>query len=277
MDFRQSKNYFYQALSSSYDVSELEEICMRCLTTWSGKTKLELLFSEYEFDDHLIQETVEALQKQQPIQYILGFEYFGPLKLTVNEAVLIPRPETEALCRWILDDLPPKENLSVIDLGTGSGCIPIYLGYHRSDLVLTAVDCSESALNIARLNAEKYALSMNCLQADMLQDHFTTHPSVDVIVSNPPYILPNEKNTLATRVVDYEPGLALFVSNHDALQFYKRIAILSKTLLKPSGSIYVEVHQQYAQDTEMHYQQCGFHTTLRKDMYGNLRMLKAWK
>lgn len=277
MTYPEAKAYFIEHLTGHFDGSEIEELSKRCLHFWSGKTSLQLHFDGYVFDDALLTKTVSELQCQKPIQYILGFEYFGPLELKVTPDVLIPRPETEELCRWILDEISPDKTCRIVDLGTGSGCIPIYLGFHRSDITLFAVDYSAAALAVARSNAQRYASHIQFIEANMLLDGFEWMPPVDVMVSNPPYILQEEKASLSQRVVDFEPHLALFVQNEDALQFYKRIAELSNTLLKPQGRIYMEVHQHYARETETLFQQKGFNTDLRHDVYGNPRMLKAWK
>ena len=173
---------------------------------------------------------IAALKTNKPVQYILGETEFYGLKFIVNEHTLIPRPETEELVDWILKE----EFSSAPDIGTGSGCIPIALAKNKNAKI-SAIDVSEDALVVAKENAKINGVEINFFRQDILKT--TTLPKVDVIVSNPPYILELEKKSMATNVFEYEPHLALFVSDNDPLLFYKKIGLLAAESLNKGGKL----------------------------------------
>src|SRR5690606_3584650 len=185
------------------------------------------------------------LKEHKPLQYITGETEFYGMKFFVNENVLIPRPETEELIEWILKDVENK-NLQILDVGTGSGCIPIVLKKHLLDAEILAIDISEKALETAILNAEFHKTEINFLQTDFLNMSFENLPEFDIIVSNPPYIGETEKSEMDENVVKFEPHSALFVPDENALVFYIKIIELAKLKLKPKGKIYVEINQRLA-------------------------------
>lgn len=220
---------------------------------------------------------IDKLKKEEPIQYIIGKTIFYDESFMVNHHVLIPRPETEELVDWIIrDHQNTKEPLKILDMGTGSGCIPISLKKHLRQSDVFAMDISEEALEVAKRNAEALDVSIHWLHEDILTiKSFET--SLDIIVSNPPYVRMLEKNEMAPNVLDNEPHLALFVENDDALLFYRKIASFASTYLKDTGILYFEINQYLGLETKVLVEQFGFDVVLKKDLNGNDRMLKATK
>lgn len=221
-----------------------------------------------------LQQYITQLLAHRPVQYVLGESYFYGLKLWVNEAVLIPRPETEELVDWILKSTDKDSKLQVIDIGTGSGCIPLALKKNMPLADVYAADISEDALAVARKNARALELDIHFELMDILDpEQGAGLPQWDIIVSNPPYITVEEKAAIQPNVLDYEPHLALFVSNNDPLQFYKVIETFARKKLKPGGRVFLELHRDFAEETASYYRDKGWQTTLRKDMQDNNRML----
>ena len=214
------------------------------------------------------------LAKGMPVQYVIGSTLFMGRPFEVNPAVLIPRPETEELVRWIIDEEQPQ---STLDVGTGSGCIAISTKLGLPQAALSAVDVSEAALAVAKKNALNLNAAIHFERLDFLDFAARgTLPSFDVIVSNPPYIPLTERATLHANVRDHEPATALFVPDNDALLFYRAIAQFGLTHLNAGGSIYCELHQDYAAATADLFNACGYgKTNLRRDMHGAWRMLCA--
>ena len=211
------------------------------------------------------------LKTNKPIQYILGETEFYGLKLKVNEHTLIPRPETEELVDWVLK----QEFSSALDIGTGSGCIPIALAKHTNASIM-AIDVSENALEVAKENAILNAVKVKFILQDILQSE--SLPKVDLIVSNPPYVLDNEKLKMKKNVLDYEPDLALFVANNNPLIFYKKIAQLAFESLNENGKLFFEINEQFGADTIAMLTEIGFvNIALKKDINDKDRMVKATK
>ena len=218
-----------------------------------------------------IKQIVAELKTNKPIQYILGETEFYSLKIKVNEHTLIPRPETEQLVDWIL-----KENfVTALDIGTGSGCIPIALAKHTDAKVL-AIDVSEDALLIAEENAKNNEVEIDFIHQDILQTN--SLQKVDLIVSNPPYVLESEKEKMQENVLDYEPELALFVEDKNPLIFYKKIASLAIASLNKNGKLFFEINAKFGKETIEMLADIGFvNIELKKDMNDKYRMIKAIK
>lgn len=189
----------------------------------------------------------DRLLCHEPLQYILGETTFYGMKLSVNPSVLIPRPETEELVDMIVSQ-NTRSDLSVLDIGTGSGCIAIALARNLKFAAVDAIDISDQALATARQNATALKARVNFIKADALQLPDEESPRYDIIVSNPPYIALIEKSAMDSNVTDYEPATALFVPDSDPLKFYNAIMLYSKTALKPGGKIYFEINPLYADD-----------------------------
>ena len=225
--------------------------------------------------DKLIQETLEELLSHKPVQYVLGEAWFYHMKFKVNPHVLIPRPETEELVEQLITERKSKlTDPAILDIGTGSGCIPIAIKKNLPASKLTAIDVSEDALALAKENATMHNAHINFTQLNFLDE--STWPSLplfDIIISNPPYIPINEKGKLAKNITSFEPHLALFVPDKSPLLFYEKIAAFGKDHLLPNGKIYLETHEDFAQQAaalfRTHYQT----VMIKKDMYGKERMI----
>lgn len=233
-----------------------------------------------------LKKELKELLKHKPVQYVLKEAWFYKMKFFVNENVLIPRPETEELIEWIISDfkkerdskptMPDGRQANIIDIGTGSGCIAVALKKELTDSNITAIDLSEKALSVAKKNATNLNARIDFFQINFLNENaWKPLQSYDTIVSNPPYIPSNEKEILAKNVTDFEPAIALFVENNDPFIFYKKIAEFSKTHLNPGGKIYVEVHEEYAAQVKIIFENAGLTSEIKKDIYGKERMVKA--
>ena len=270
------------ALQSVYDAREAAAIAHRVLDDVTNTTRLQRITDKEQQLTQAQNEQLQNIQEQLlqgvPLQYALGYEWFMGRQFIVNNDVLIPRPETEELVQWILDDykgLMP----SIIDIGTGSGCIPISLKLALPASEVYAIDKSEAALAVAAKNMLKLGAFVRLISCDFLNELERSElPKTDVIVSNPPYIPNGERTTLHENVRDHEPGIALFVPDDDALLFYRHIAKYGARHLKEGGAIYCELHTDYATATQQLFLATGYESVeLRTDMHGNPRMLRAKK
>jgi len=229
-----------------------------------------------------LQNYLHELLQHKPVQYVLQEAWFYKMNFFVNENVLIPRPETEELVEWIVNDANEKPSLhskptNIIDIGTGSGCIAVSLKKRLTAAIISAIDVSEKALQVAKKNATDLDAEINFFKLDFLNEkEWNELKKYDIIVSNPPYIPIKEKESLAKNVTDFEPQLALFVENNDPYIFYKKIAEFAKTHLEKNGKIYVEVHEGYAKDIKSVFANAGFESEIKKDIYGKERMVKAF-
>lgn len=219
------------------------------------------------------------LEQHEPLQYVLGEAWFCGLRFTADKRALIPRPETEELVEWIISEQRfPLSNRSLLDIGTGTGCIPVTLKRRLPPFTVTGVDISRDALDLARHNAQQLGVEVLFQQIDILDEsQWSLLPRVDIIVSNPPYIPAAEINNMNVEVTGFEPHLALFVPDNDPLLFYRKIAQLGLSLLNPEGEIYLELHHDGAAATTQLFREAGYQTLIRPDMQGKERMLKAWK
>ena len=223
----------------------------------------------------VLDEMIRRLKKNEPIQYIIGVESFCGLTFEVNPSVLIPRPETQELVGWIAGDCEEKETCRILDIGTGSGCIPVSLAHRLPKAEVESWDISEDALQVARRNAERNGVEVFFRQKDVLKAS-PDEARYDVIVSNPPYIAEKEKVDMEANVLDWEPSIALFVPDEDPLLFYRKIAQLGCSMLKEGGALYFEINRAYGQETIQMLEAMGYkEIELRKDSWGNDRMMKA--
>lgn len=220
---------------------------------------------------------VKRLLKHEPFAQIVGETEFYGLKFYVNQHTLIPRPETEELVEWVLNDWS-NQTPTILEIGTGSGCIPIALKKNLPNATISGYDVSEEALTIARKNGVLNAVEVNFQEVDILTAVLDENQQWDIIVSNPPYIAQQEMKSMHQNVVDYEPHLALFVSDEDPLVFYRKIAEIGLLHLAKDGAIYVEINQYLSQRTVELFQTTGYsQVELRQDINGNDRMIKAVK
>ncbi len=222
---------------------------------------------------------VKQLLLQVPIQHITGIGYFFGRRFKVGPEVLIPRPETEELLKLILDESGANEPLKILDIGTGSACLPISLALERPNAKISASELSSNALEIARFNAAQHGVELHFIQDDVLQPDWSLYEdNLDVILSNPPYIRPSEKQLMKENVVGFEPHLALFVPEHDPLLFYRAIVLLAQKKLKNGGRIYFEINEAFGRETCALLQEHGFQDIrLRKDLFERDRIVAARK
>lgn len=279
------KNYkttFLQELSSLYDEKEIESFFYLVLESFHQKKRIDLALNpEMEMDTIQLlrwESVLVELKNQKPIQYILGETEFYGLPFLVNENVLIPRPETEELVELIIKEGKGKREESrvrILDIGTGSGCIPIALKKNLPNAEVYAIDVSEKALATAKKNAELNKVEVhfnlkNILETEDLEQQF------DIIVSNPPYVRNLEKAEINPNVLEFEPHLALFVEDNDALLFYRKITELAQKNLNPNGQLYFEINQYLGKETVALVESFGLkNVKLIKDIYGNDRMISA--
>jgi release factor glutamine methyltransferase len=269
---------FIETLTPIYDKHEAESFFYLILEEIHGLKRIDLALNpEKEFSEKEIERwdfLLEQLTNQIPVQYLLGRTSFYGLPFIVNENVLIPRQETEELVDWILSE-NTFENLKVLDIGTGSGCIAISLAKNLRNANVSALDISEEALATAKKNAEINEAEVCFMLEDILAVNELPE-RYDVIVSNPPYVRELEKKEIRKNVLEHEPHLALFVPDGDALVFYRKIAALALKSLKPDGKLYFEINQYLGAETKQLLKEIGFAAVeLRKDIYGSDRMLSA--
>ena len=276
------KSTFLQELSSLYDEKEIESFFYIVLESFHNKKRIDLALNpamEMDAVQLLRWESVLAdLKTEKPIQYILGETEFYGLPFLVNENTLIPRPETEELVEWIISDnniQHPTSNIQLLDIGTGSGCIAISLAKNLPSAQVAAIDVSEKALATAHKNAEINKVDVNFILNNILETEVLDE-KYDVIVSNPPYVRNLEKQEIKPNVLEYEPHLALFVEDNDALLFYRKIAALAKKNLSENGKLYFEINQYLGKETVELLEEMGFkNVVLKKDIYGNDRMIRS--
>ncbi len=222
-----------------------------------------------------VEDILARLKQREPLQYILQEAHFCGLSFHVEKGVLIPRPETEELVEWIVSDCQKAGKVRILDIGTGSGCIPVTLAERLPEAEVASCDISAEALRVAAANVKRYGDKVTLFQADILQDELPDC-QVDVLVSNPPYITDSERKDMEANVLDWEPELALFVPDTDPLRFYRRIAQKGLDWLTEGGALYFEINRAYGAETVRMLEECGYRDiALRKDLSGNDRMIKA--
>ena len=264
----------------SHEAFQMAWLIFEHLYGWS-KTDLMLHnHTKLTDSDHLIvQKVLERLKMHEPIQYILGQTEFYGLPIQVNSSVLIPRPETEELVEWVIQTTSEQRSADILDIGTGSGCIAIALAKRLPNAQIHACDISEKALQTAAKNAEINQVKINFGIKDILNPSSALNdPSMDIIVSNPPYVRDSEKKHIQPHVLEYEPHLALFVKDSDPLIFYRAIALYAKTQLKKNGKLFFEINSAFGKEIQGLLIQNGFkNVELRDDLSGKCRMIKADK
>jgi release factor glutamine methyltransferase len=224
----------------------------------------------------VIEQALSQLKDHKPIQYIIGETWFYKMKFKVSPAVLIPRPETEELVTEAITFLRSPGKSTVLDIGTGSGCIPISIKKNLPGTVVSAIDVSEAALDIAKENAGTQETEISWQLMNFLDETLWTGLArYDVIISNPPYIPENEKDKLHKNVTAYEPAQALFVADHQPLVFYEAIARFGMEHLAEEGKIFMETHEDYGAEVASHFNSIGYRAIVKKDLSGKQRMVIA--
>ena len=277
---KQLTNYIISELRGFYPEEELRELAYWIIEESTGMTRTQILTDCKDTQNISNMEIIlQKLRAHEPIQYIFGHTEWMGLDLRVTPATLIPRPETAELVEWILQEADRDKPLSVLDIGTGSGCIAIALKKAAPHWQVTGLDISEEALAVAKENATRNKVEVNWLQADILSPIANSSlPIADIIVSNPPYICNSEKKDMDARVLDYEPHSALFVPDTDPLLFYRQIAFLASSphrLIASSPlNMFFEINEAYGNEVCAMMEQMGYtDVQLKNDMYGKPRMV----
>jgi release factor glutamine methyltransferase len=273
--------FFESELEGIYPGSEIRAMTEQAVEHILGFSRTELLLKQEErlnqSDLLKLYDCAKALRKQVPLHYILGEAWFYGLPFRVNPDVLIPRPETEELVALILEEV--SSAATILDIGTGSGCIPVALKKHRPAAQVSACDISPGALALARENAARHKTPVTFFETDILSEQILSLISAkqELMVSNPPYIQPGEKSEMAANVLDHEPHLALFAPQHDPVIFYRRIIDLCPALLAEGGRLYFELNPLTAEEVRRYAIASGLfsQTALLKDLSGAIRFFKG--
>ena len=275
---------FENSLAEIYPKQEIESLFCLVVEHMLGWSKLKLI-TEYntlikQDKSSDIEYIADKLQKNIPIQYVLGETEFYGLRFKLNEHVLIPRQETEELVRWILDSLKNtnSDQPKILDIGTGSGCIPISLEKNLVCAKIFGLDISKEVLQIASSNNRLNSTSVKFDELDILRNDLSKYSNLDVVVSNPPYVLETEKKLMHKNVLEHEPHLALFVNDNEPLLFYSRIANIAFESLKTDGFLFFEINEKYGQETVNLLESLSYkNIQLKKYINGKDRMIRCEK
>ena len=281
-------NELWRQLTQVYDDYEAKAIARMVYEVRFGLMPSDLFIgkdTQLSTDNQkLLAEITQRLLTGEPIQYVLGEAEFGGRTFHVEPGVLIPRPETYELCQWIMEERRGKKeegrNTSILDIGTGSGCIACTLAAELADAEVTAWDISDDALRIATENAKRTNVHVSFEKVDVLNTSLLNRErpatGLDIIVSNPPYICNKERATMERNVLEHEPELALFVPDDDPLLFYRTIARFAAKTLNPGGALYFEINPLYVSEMQQMLSKEGFsHTEIRNDQFGKQRFTKS--
>jgi release factor glutamine methyltransferase len=283
MTIQEATYYLLNKLRTIYAEGEASRITDWVMESLTGSKKAErMLYKNSPVtgkEESELQQFTERLMQHEPVQYVLNEAWFYGLKFYVDKNVLIPRPETEELTEWVMKEVRSREHeTKILDIGTGSGCIPIVLKRKLSNAEVCACDISDAALQVAKKNAAELGVDIGFHLLDFLNKEKREQlPSFDIIISNPPYVPEKDKEQMQPNVLNYEPHTALFVPDNDALIFYKAIAEFGKHHLHAGGKIYAEIYEDSGEAVSALFSGAGYTIELKKDMQGKERMLKAGK
>ena len=294
MIVKQYRNYFNETLKTIYPITEIDSFFFLLLEEYLGFRRVDIVLkSDFKITQetlNLLQSATKQLEQEVPLQYIIGKTEFYGLPFVVNKHVLIPRPETEELVAWVVSEssrfktfntstkqTTDKKQLKILDIGTGSGCIPISLKKQLPFAKISAIDISEEALSVAKKNAVLNNVDIHFILQDILKT-VALDQHYDIIISNPPYVRELEKKELKNNVLKNEPHVALFVENDNPLIFYAKIAELAKKYLNKNGLLFFEINQYLGTETIDLVNKKGLkNIQLKKDMFGNDRIIVASK
>jgi len=279
MSLQALKQTFKIQLADQYESIELNSLLSILFEHVTGWNQInQVLHKDDKLDVSIktqLLNAAEDLKKGMPIQYITGRAWFMGNELSVNENVLIPRPETEELVDWIIEYATIiNKPLQILDIGTGSGCIPIALKLALPNCMIAGLDISNEALAVAKQNARHLNAEISWMQENILETTYLPN-QFDIMVSNPPYIPFKENVNMQVQVKNFEPNIALFVTDQDPLIFYRTIARLGKQYLTPNGQLFFEMHYDQGKALLSLFDEMGYHAELRQDMFGKDRMLRA--
>ena len=288
MNIKKFRDYFNKTLKKIYPTSEIDTFLFLLLEEYLNFKRIDVVLkSNFEISPEdliLLKSSTKLLEQEIPIQYILGKTEFYGFPFILNEHVLIPRPETEELITSILEKVlktktfhtnAKEKQLKILDIGTGSGCIPISLKKSLPFAEITAIDVSNEALTIAKKNTVLNKVDINLTQQDILKTT-SLNQLYDIIVSNPPYVRESEKKEIKNNVLNNEPHMALFVKDNNPLVFYNKIAELAKNHLTKNGTLFFEINQYLGKETVELIKLKGFNKIqLKKDIFGRDRIIIA--
>ena len=284
MTVQEARQDLVNSLVNIYDKAEasnITELVMEYITRWSRTEQVNNKDIPFSFAQiSLLENITDRLLKHEPVQYIISEAWFAGMKFYVDKNVLIPRPETEELVDWLIRDCSKEtRHFKILDIGTGSGCIAIAIKNKLPDVEMWACDVSDAALTVARMNADGLNAAIDFVPLDFLDNEQRKQLGVfDIIVANPPYVPQKDKSPMRKNVLDYEPHVALFVSDDDQLIFYEAIADFGKEHLKDEGQIYLEIHEEIGGKVTELFTRKGYSSIeLKKDLEGKDRMVKISK
>ena len=282
MTIKEQYRLFLQQLQTIYSLNEATVITDWVFESLAGIERFDVIKNPdcplSATKEEALNKALTPLLQHKPVQYVLGEGWFYKMKLKVNEQVLIPRTETEELVQLILTHVTANQIAAptILDIGTGSGCIAIALKKNIPAAIVTAIDVSEEALLVAKENANNQDTTILFFQTDFLNEaQWTALPTFDIIISNPPYIPINEKEKLDINITAFEPHQALFVPDNTPLLFYEKIAAFGKTHLNSGGKIFMETHEDYARETAGLFSPFYSEVAIKKDIFGKERMVVA--
>ena len=294
MIVKQYRNYFNETLKTIYPITEIDSFFFLLLEEYLGFRRVDIVLkSDFKINQktlNLLQSATKQLEQEVPLQYIIGKTEFYGLPFAVNKHVLIPRPETEELVAWVVSEssrfktfntstkqTTETKQLKILDIGTGSGCIPVSLKKQLPFAEISAIDISNDALTVAKKNAVLNNVDIHFILQDILKT-VALDQHYDIIISNPPYVRELEKKELKNNVLKNEPHVALFVENDNPLIFYAKIAELAKKYLNKNGLLFFEINQYLGTETIDLVNKKGLkNIQLKKDMFGNDRIIVASK
>lgn len=279
MTIKNAQTKLKEELVTIYEPQEAQNITNWVMESLTGLSRINRLVKETQLLSNeqlqLFNQYLSDLLACRPVQYVLGEAYFYGHRFYVQEGVLIPRPETEELVDWIVKDATNKP-IEILDIGTGSGCIPVSLKAALPNALVQSVDISDNAIEIARRNATNLSADVTFLHRDFLSWEQYEWQLVDILVSNPPYIPLSEKAGMIAQVTEHEPSIALFVADEEPLIFYHQLARFGKKYLKENGAVYIEIHENLGAATRQAFEMEGYKTIIiKKDFQGKERMIKA--
>jgi release factor glutamine methyltransferase len=280
MTIAELNRIFLQKLSGIYSKNESSEITKLTFEALANLSRADILINpglqlSLPIETNLIK-ALDELMNHKPVQYITGYTWFYKLRFNLSENVLIPRPETEELVDEVVQYLKQNRHQKILDIGSGSGCIPISIKKNNSDCLITSIDISAEAIEMAQKNAALNEVSINFQQVDFLNEAAWNELELyNCIVSNPPYIPISELTSIEKNVKDFEPHLALFVPDTEPLIFYEKILKFSDNHLQVGGVIFMETHENYAEAVMNLFKEKGFEASLKLDLLGKSRMVMA--
>ncbi|WP_439506074.1 peptide chain release factor N(5)-glutamine methyltransferase [Sediminibacterium sp.] len=283
MTIRDAKQAIIEAIEPIYDNREAVNIATLLLEELTGYSKMNQFLQKQSLVSEAISSKlnhcIERLSKGEPVQYIIGKAWFMEMELIVNSSTLIPRPETEELVDALIKYLKTnnKEQVQILEIGSGSGCIPIAIAKYYPKAIVTSIDISKEALEVARRNAEQIGVTIKWELLDFLnQTHWENIGTYDIIISNPPYIRKAEAANMHTNVLAYEPHNALFVEDNDPLIFYKAIHEFCSIHLNKNGAIFLEINESLGKSTADVFN-TNYSVEIKKDMQNKERMIMAYQ